>query len=508
MSELEIPESWASANFGRIVQDSLLGMVRSVSEQGPKRKYHYLKMGDFVAGSTPEPQRLALVDATAEEVSRYQVVEGDFIFNTRNSPELVGKVTVIPSFPIETPPVVFNNNLMRVRFSKGIYSLFVGYLFRSRDTRNKLRQLVSGTTSVAAIYARDLNELEIPLPPLGEQRRIVAKIDSTFKRIEAIEKAVESAESLLTKYRESLLNKAFRGELVPQDSKDEPASKLLEHIRAERAKQQEGKKKKKDDLPPITEDEIPFEIPKSWEWVRLGAVVVSGPNNGLYLPQSKYGGGYPILRIDDFQNDWCRPSIDLKKVKASANEIAQFELAPGDIVVNRVNSMSHLGKSTVIDNKTVPAIFESNMMKFRVASGIVPRYAQLWLQSGVGRSLLIQNAKRAIGQASINQTDVSYTLLPLPPSREQVRILETLAGKSDTTSSFQKNLLFLSETSRNARAALLVSAFSGRLVPQAPSEGTGHQLLEQILATKTETDTAKTKSKDAAAKSKPRKPKK
>jgi type I restriction enzyme S subunit len=148
------------------------------------------------------------------------------------------------------------------------------------------------------------------------------------------------------------------------------------------------------------------------------------------------------------------------------------------------------------------------MMKFRVASGIVPRYAQLWLQSGVGRSLLIQNAKRAIGQASINQTDVSYTLLPLPPSREQVRILETLAGKSDTTSSFQKNLLFLSETSRNARAALLVSAFSGRLVPQAPSEGTGHQLLEQILATKTETDTAKTKSKDAAAKSKPRKPKK
>ncbi len=81
------------------------------------------------------------------------------------------------------------------------------------------------------------------------------------------------AEELISKYREALLQKAFRGELVPQDPNDEPASKLLERIRADRAKQNDGKKRKKDDLPPIKPEEIPFEIPKSWEWVRFGDVI-------------------------------------------------------------------------------------------------------------------------------------------------------------------------------------------------------------------------------------------
>ena len=118
----------------------------------------------------------------------------------------------------------------------------------------------------------------MPLPPLAEQKRIVAKIEELLPKVEEYGKAQDALdklnEELPERFKKSILQEAISGRLVPQDPNDEPASVLLDKIRAEKEQLvKEGKLKKKDlEETPISEDEIPFEIPESWEWVRLSDI--------------------------------------------------------------------------------------------------------------------------------------------------------------------------------------------------------------------------------------------
>ena len=85
-------------------------------------------------------------------------------------------------------------------------------------------------------------------------------------------------------------------------------------------------------------------LPQSWVWASLDALIAQGPQNGLYLPATKYGTGTPILRIDDYQIGWHRPRAELNLVSVEADDKATYSLRAGDLVINRVNSMTHLGQ--------------------------------------------------------------------------------------------------------------------------------------------------------------------
>ncbi len=123
----------------------------------------------------------------------------------------------------------------------------------------------------------------------------------------------------------------------------------------------------------------------------------------LYLPQSSYGSGEPILRIDDYQSDWSRSSSELQRVNATRADRDKYGLKAGDLVINRVNSMTHLGKALAVEPRHIPSVFESNMMRFAVAQGVPPRFLQAYLSSTQGRQSLTKNAKWAVNQASISQ---------------------------------------------------------------------------------------------------------
>jgi type I restriction enzyme S subunit len=121
------------------------------------------------------------VDATDEEIRKFALKDGDFLFNTRNSVELVGKCCLYESASDDI--VLFNNNIMRIRFKDGIDAKFVLYAFSSNDVAEKLNELKCGTTNVAAVYYKDLKGLIIPVPPLPEQQRIVSILDEAFDGI-------------------------------------------------------------------------------------------------------------------------------------------------------------------------------------------------------------------------------------------------------------------------------------------------------------------------------------
>ena len=161
-----------------------------------------------------------------------------------------------------------------------------------------------------------LNEYLLPLPPLAEQRRIVAKIEELMPLVERYGKAQQALdqlnESLPARLRQSILQEAIQGRLVPQDPKEEPASKLLKRIRKEKEQLvKEGKLKKKDlESKPIEEDEIPFEIPESWEWVKIEDITIPIGNktNQIQSKEVLKEGKVPVVSqgkeiIDGYSNE-------------------------------------------------------------------------------------------------------------------------------------------------------------------------------------------------------------
>lgn len=228
-----------------------------------------------------------------------------------------------------------------------------------------------------------------------------------------------------------------------------------------------------------------MELPKSWVWTNIQSIIVDGPQNGLYLPQSVYGTGVPILRIDDFQDDTSRSSTELRLVSADKEDIARFSLRQGDLVINRVNSPSHLGKCLFVSDRNVPSLFESNMMRLRLTESIDAKFVAFYLRSSLGRSRLISNAKWAVNQASINQKDVNNTLLPLPPLAEQRRIVSAIEQQFSRLDAGVAALQRAKAKLKRYRAAVLKAAVGGKLTEiwraEHPTVEPASALLERIL---------------------------
>jgi type I restriction enzyme S subunit len=169
------------------------------------------------------------------------------------------------------------------------------------------------------------------------------------------------------------------------------------------------------------------EIPLDWDLVSLEELIADGPQNGIYKSKELYGEGTPIVRIDDFNNDGVFLTLNLQRVRLSNGEETLYSLNENDILINRVNSLSHLGKCTLIPNLLEATVFESNMMRFHVdETRLLPEYLFRYLISNVTRKRLRNLAKRAVAQSSINQGDVKSLLIPVPPLPEQRAIAHTL----------------------------------------------------------------------------------
>jgi type I restriction enzyme S subunit len=228
-----------------------------------------------------------------------------------------------------------------------------------------------------------------------EQRKIAGVLG-------VVQRAVEEQERLMavtTELKKGLMHKLF-----------------TEGLRGERQKQTEI-----------------GSVPESWEVVRLGDVISEEPKNGLYKHRSAYGSGTLILRIEDFSNDGDIVNSASNRVLADDSENRIYALKKNDIVTNRVNSLSHLGKTALVGELLEPMVFESNMMRYRVDERqVLPSYILRLLNSPVCKKQIIENAKRAVAQSSINQGNLKSILLPMPSvesQKELIGILETVVNK-------------------------------------------------------------------------------
>lgn len=291
-------------------------------------------------------------------------------------------------------------------------------------------------------YARHFKLLKaarIPLPPLAEQKRIVAKVDELMAlcdRLEAQQKERATRHAALARaslarfadapnpanlnfifhksfdippadLRKSILTLAVQGKLVPQDPNDEPAEVLLARLMSRDAQASGRRKKSQPDLA-FTADEIPFELPPGWAWERLGNI--GETNIGLtYSPQDVSDVGIPVLRSSNVQNGKL-DFEDLVRVNCEPKQSAMVQ--DGDLLIcARNGSRALVGKVAVIESLTEPAAFGAFMAIFRSE---VNQYLYHFIRSPLFRQMIDEVNTTTINQ--ITQGNLRSTLAPLHPS--------------------------------------------------------------------------------------------
>lgn len=237
-----LPTSWAWASVDQSTAESLIGLDRGQEQQSSSAAFGYIKMNNVSMNGHVDVKNITRVNATQEEVDKYAVALNDVLFNTRNSLELVGKTGLVSDLDGVT---LYNNNLMRLRFDGVLKPAFACFQMCGPEFRARLERVKKATTSVAAVYAKDLFPLAIAVPPIAEQTEILRILDLAMAAIDAQQLSIERSFKQAAAQRQNILRAAFAGQLVPQDPNDEPASVLLERIRAERASHSDVKKSRR-----------------------------------------------------------------------------------------------------------------------------------------------------------------------------------------------------------------------------------------------------------------------
>ena len=308
------------------------------------------------------------------------VPKNSIIFATRVG---VGKVG------INRIDLAINQDLAGVLIDSEKYDLkFLAYQLGIDSVQQYVAMNKRGAT-IKGITRDCLEKVRLNLPPLPEQKKIAHILSTVQRAIEAQERIIATT----TELKKALMHKLF-----------------TEGLRHEPQKQTE--------IGPV---------PESWEVVELGTLFEKQPQNGIYKHKRDYGSGTQILRIDDFSNDGDVVTRAGNLVALARSEIETYGLEPGDIVINRVNSLSHLGKTALIGVIGDEMVFESNMMRFSVnESQVLKEYIFKFLNSPLTKKQIIGTAKRAVAQSSINQGDVKSIIVPRPSLEEQREMVAAL----------------------------------------------------------------------------------
>lgn len=283
--------------------------------------------------------------------------------------------------------------------------------------------------------------------------------------------------------RQAILQAAVQGKLVPQASHDEPASMLLERIKAEKARFiKSGELRKEKPLPPIIEDEIPYDLPEGWNWTKLGEI--TRKIHYGYTASAAPKGNAKLLRITDIQNN----NVHWQNVPYCAiesNRLNDYQLNDNDILIARTGGT--IGKTYLVAKISHIAVFASYLIRVVPFSYYDIKYLKYFLESPLYWEQLHEKSM-GTGQPNVNGVSLSNLIIPLPPLAEQQRIVirvEELMTMCDELEAAEKELDILEKDfADNLPKSILQAAVQGKLVRQNIHDEPASVLLGRIRAEK------------------------
>ena len=312
------------------------------------------------------------------------------------------------------------NHVHKLRAYEELCTEYFYYLFNFLKSTGQIK---GKGIAIQGLSSGALHNLVVPLPPLNEQYRIVEKTHEIIPVWEQYATASTKLNTLNTSFPEmmkkSILQEAVQGKLVPQDPNDEPASLLLKKISEEKKRLiKEGKIKKQKPLPEITEDEIPFDIPESWEWIRLGEI--GSWSSGATPSRTKteyYGGDIPWLKTGDLNDGY---------INEVPERITQLAMDNTSVRLNPIGSVlmamygATIGKLGIAN---IPLTTNQACCACIPYNGIYNRYLFYFLLGM--RSTFIRMGEGG-AQPNISKEKIINTIMALPPLEEQKRIVNRL----------------------------------------------------------------------------------
>ena len=326
--------------------------------------------------------------------------------------------------------ICFQNHVHRLRKYKNLINMFFYYIFYFYRN-NGLMQ--SKGTAMPGLSSVVLHNTVIPLPPLAEQKRIVARLEEILPQVDEYEKAYNELQELNKKFpdnlKNSLLQMAIEGKLVEQRAEDGNARDLLKEIQAEKAKLIAEKKiKKEKPLPEINEDEIPFEIPDNWVWCRLDDIVSKEIRRGKSPKYDEAGSAFAFAQKCNSKYDGIRLDLARKISDESLKRYGDDELLQDkDIIINSTGNgtLGRIGMYKEIYNTNNDKYFaDSHVTVVRIQKNILSEYIHIALLS-------YHKYLTSLGEGSTTQTElkpliIKSLLIPIPPLAEQKRIVAKL----------------------------------------------------------------------------------
>lgn len=487
-----LPAAWAWVPLGEVI-DIVRGITFPASEKSKEAR-----PGRIACLRTANVQQeiewddLLFVDRSFVGREDQIIQHHDIVMSMANSRELVGKVALIEHVP--HAEATFGGFLGVLR-PRSLDPRYVMAVLRTTYARSALIDSASQTTNIANISLAKLRPLAFPLPPLAEQARIVTRVEELMRVCDALEAKgrldaeqhaqlvstllgtltdSETPEALAVNWQhvaghfdllldrpeavdaleQTILQLAVRGLLVPQEPSDEPASVLLQRIRAEKDRLiAEGKIKRDKPLPLIAEDERLFGLPAAWVWVRLGTIADS--RLGKMLDKAKNSGKpYPYLRNTNVQ--WRRFELsDIKHIHLEPVELDEFRLVAGDLLICEGGEP---GRCAIWRERDTEMYFQKALHRVRPIGGVLPELLAISLEADARSGQLENHFTGATIKHFVGQELERY-ILPLPPLAEQARIVARVEALRHLCADLRKRLTD-SQTAQTQLAEALVAGMA------------------------------------------------
>lgn len=436
----DVPESWAWVRLKDItIKEIKRGKSPTYANSGNVLVFAQkcnTKAGNIDLSLTKHLDLKVFTKYPDEEYMR----DNDIVINSTGNGTL-GRIGVFrDSDRIDDCIIVPDSHVTTVRVNAALISDYIYYALTYYQPY--LEKNCSGSTNQTELKPAVIANLFIPVPPYAEQRRIVQKLSDVLPLVMVYndkETALETYNNdFPSQLKKSILQYAVQGKLVPQDPADEPASVLLERIRAEKEQLIKSGKIKRDKHESVIfrrdnsyyervdgierciDDEMPFEIPESWRWTRWGTVATSIQYG--YNAPAKQCGRIRMVRISDIHENlvtWTTvPFCDIDEL-----DISTYLLQPNDILFARTGGT--VGKSFLVRDVPYEAIYAGYLIRTRYSALLCPQYLKYFMESPLYWQQL-KTGTTATAQPNCNGQTLSNMLLPLPPAKEQYRIVEKI----------------------------------------------------------------------------------
>ena len=429
----KIPDTWMWVKLGDIA-DFPMGKTPSRNDfEYWEKNYPWVSIADLIDGE--------VINSTKEGVSEKANIE---VFKNRISRQgtllmsfklTIGKVSILgmDAFHNEAIVSIFPFIDIEKNTTKYLYKVLPYLTTLTTDTK----EAIKGKT----LNSSSLYNLMIPLPPLAEQKRIVEKIEELEPLINRYGKASEELARIKSAFpedlRNSILQQAVEGKLVPQNPADEPAGELLKRIKQERQQQIKEGKIKLSKLPksnePLNPADMPFKIPDSWIWTSLSEIGLINPRNVIednlevsFIPMDKISSKYNVSVNVDEKKLW-------KDVKSGYTH-----LKDGDVIMAKITPCFENKKSSVLHNLFNG--YGAGTTELHVFRGINinPYYVLIYLKSPFFMKYASNNMTGTAGQQRVPSDIFATYPFPMPPYNEQKKIVKKVENLMDSSNKLEQ----------------------------------------------------------------------